>query len=107
MDITGQHKNKTPFSDHQEGNQTYLLLYALEHASKDEKATLLKTRGKSLDQKTIETLRSIFEKTGSVDYAKKEINTLLDRSTKKLDKLLDNKNRYKKKIQFVIDYLRM
>ena len=44
LDIVDGHDNKTNFSDHQEGNQTFLLAHAYALATHEQKAYLLQTR---------------------------------------------------------------
>ncbi len=105
LDVNWWHKDKTPFSDHQEGNQTYLLSFALEKANKADKQFVLETRGQTLSQEKIARLRDIFEKTGTIEHAKQQVNNLLNTSTERLHSLFKESNRYKWHIQFIVDYL--
>ena len=63
LDIIDGHGNKTAFSDHQEGNQTYLLAHAFETATAEQKAYLLATRGKPCDDITQQRLLDIYTTT--------------------------------------------
>jgi len=82
-----------------------LLSFALEKANKSDKEFLLKTRGQKLKHDDITKLRDIFEKTGTVAHAKEQVNSLLHTSTNRLNSLFKEKNIYKARIQFIIDYL--
>lgn len=44
LDITNGHGDKTPFSDHQEGNQTFLFAHAYEISTPKQKNLLIQTR---------------------------------------------------------------
>lgn len=77
LDIIDGHGDKTAFSDHQEGNQTFLLAYAYEHATADQQAYLLATRGKPCDAETIAHLLDIYTTTGTIARARQEINDQL------------------------------
>jgi geranylgeranyl pyrophosphate synthase len=44
FDITNAHGDKTPFSDHQEGNQTFLLAHAYERSTHQQQQFLIETR---------------------------------------------------------------
>jgi len=63
LDILDGHGNKTAFSDHQEGNQTYLLAHAFETATAEQKEYLLATRGKPCDNTTQQRLLHIYTTT--------------------------------------------
>jgi geranylgeranyl diphosphate synthase, type I len=77
FDIINAHGDKTPFSDHQEWNQTFLLTYAYEHATESQKQFLLETRWKPCDINIQQQLLTIYTETGTVDRAKQQINTQL------------------------------
>lgn len=77
LDIIDGHGNKTVFSDHQEGNQTYLLAHAFETATPEQQAYLLETRGKVCDAPTKQRLLDIYTTTWTIQRAGDEINKQL------------------------------
>lgn len=77
-DIIDAHGNKTPFSDHQEGNQTFLFAYAYAHATPDQQTYFIETRGKTCTEESRKKLLHIYEHTGTIEWATTQINTLLD-----------------------------
>ena len=89
LDIIDGHGNKTAFSDHQEGNQTYLLAHAFETATSEQKEYLLVTRGKSCDEKTKQHLLDIYTTTWTVARARQEINTQLEGCSTELTERLE------------------
>lgn len=105
LDIIDPKANKTPFSDHQEWNQTSLFLYALHHCTTKEKQYLLDTRWKPLDTDTIVMLRTIFETSGAIQHSKDEINALLAGCTRQLTTLFPEKNDYVDEIENIIAFL--
>jgi len=72
-----------------------LLSFALEKANKADKQFVLETRGQTLSQEKIARLRDIFEKTGTIEHAKQQVNNLLNTSTERLHSLFKESNRYK------------
>ena len=87
FDIINAHGDKTPFSDYQEWNQTFLLTYAYEHATESQKQYLLETRWKPCDETTQQQLLAIYTETGTIDRARQEIN----RQLKQCNDLLDER----------------
>ena len=77
FDIINAHGDKTPFSDHQEWNQTFLLAHAYEQATEQQKQFLLESRGTSCDKDTQQQLLTIYTETWTIERAKQEINTQL------------------------------
>lgn len=90
LDIIDGHGDKTPFSDHQEGNQTYVLRYAYDHATDDQKAYLLHTRWKPCDSNTQKKLLAIYHDTGTIDQTKKFINDELNTCQKEFTQRAEN-----------------
>jgi geranylgeranyl pyrophosphate synthase len=63
LDIIDGHGDKTSFSDHQEGNQTFLLAHAFETATPEQQRYLLDTRGTVCDEPTKKQLLAIYTDT--------------------------------------------
>lgn len=74
LDIIDGHGNKTAFSDHQEGNQTFLLAHAFDLATPIQKEYLLATRWKPCNEETKSKLLDIYTTTGTISRAKEQIN---------------------------------
>ena len=79
FDIIDGHGDKTPFSDHQEWNQTFLLTYAYEHATEIQKQVLINTRWKPCHAITQKQLLALYTDTGTIRRAQEEVNTKLQR----------------------------
>lgn len=105
MDIIEPKPNKTPFSDHQEWNQTYILHHALQHAATVDRDYLIATRGKTLDQQAMKKLLDIFDRTWTIDFAKQEVNTRLDACMKQFDTIFPEKNERTENIKTIIQFL--
>lgn len=107
MDILDPQSNKTSFSDHQEGNQTAILLYALEHATSNQKAFLLQTRGQELTDTDREELKTIFEETGAIEFVKDQVKMLLDNASAKIISLFPDfeNNIYVQNILEIVKFL--
>jgi len=107
LDIIEIKPNKTIFSDHQGGNQTYILLHMLQKVTSDEKIFVEQTRGKHMSTEEKKKLLSIYIRTGTIEYAKQQINYLLDQATTQLKQIVGKENDYHKYIQRIIDFLRV
>lgn len=80
-------------SDIKEGKKTLLLLKAYEHGSDDQKKTLDASIGrKDVTPGEVEKVREIIEKTGSLDFSKKEIQKLKDEALSNLEKIKMNED---------------
>lgn len=84
LDIIDGHGDKTSFSDHQEGNQTYLLAHAFETATSEQQAYLLVTRWKPCDEETKQHLLDIYTTTWTIERASNEINNQLSSCSEEL-----------------------
>lgn len=85
FDIIDAHGDKTPFSDHHEWNQTFLLAHAFEQATLAQQQFLIKSRWKPCDTITQQQLLDIYTDTWTIDRAKQQINTNLAQCTLLLD----------------------
>ncbi|RKY32128.1 MAG: hypothetical protein DRP74_03345 [Candidatus Omnitrophota bacterium] len=95
--ITG----KSNLTDLKEGKKTLLIWYAYQHAGQKEKALIKKTLSKrKVNNKDLSQIQKIVVNTGSLDYARKEINNLIQKA-KKLNALLGMRPQYKK---FLLNY---
>lgn len=75
-------------SDIKEGKKTLLLLKAYEHGSDEQKKILDASIGrKNVTPGEVEKVREIIEKTGSLDFSKKEIQKLKDEALNNLEKI--------------------
>jgi geranylgeranyl diphosphate synthase type I len=91
-------------SDIRKGKKTLIIVHALKHANKKNKALILKYLGKrkatdSQVKKVIDALRE----TGSIDYADRRVSDLIDEGKKALD-ILPN-NEAKDMLKRLADYL--
>lgn len=88
LDLIGGHDNKTCFSDLQEGNQTLLLWYALEHLTPADRELLASYRWKQLtpDEQGIAT--NLIKQAGAHEYALGEIARLLTKANEQLTALV-------------------
>jgi geranylgeranyl diphosphate synthase, type I len=84
MDIVFGDDTKTPFSDIQEGQQTYFTNYVFTQGSESQKEILTKAMGKKLDIEEIHNLQHMFKESGALssaenllwEYGKKAYETL-------------------------------
>jgi geranylgeranyl diphosphate synthase type I len=79
LDIIGNSKDtgKQTFLDVQEGQHTILSQYIFERASERDVEVLRSLFGKSVDDHGRKVLSRLFESTGSVDFAQKEVTQLI------------------------------
>lgn len=71
--LSEEESDKTIFSDIVEGDQTIFTNYILEQWNESDKALLHSLRWKQLHTKDKEKLKSMFEKSGAIQYGKDEI----------------------------------
>jgi geranylgeranyl diphosphate synthase type I len=77
---------KSNLTDIAEGKKTILIWYAYNHANTEDKITIKKLlSGRIVNKNDLLKIREIMNKTGSLNYAKKEIATLLNKSDKILE----------------------
>lgn len=74
MDITFGDDTKSPFSDMQEGQQTYFTHYILNKGTPEQSQFLKSCMGKKLTEQEIEELQQIFEKSGAIAAGKELIS---------------------------------
>ncbi len=96
LDIIGQEDEfgKKIGSDLIEGKKTYLFLKALEVAKGDDKVQLEKIiRNKGINKNEVEFYKSLYEKLGILDYAKKEIERYTKLALKSLTTLKNHEGK--------------
>ena len=105
LDITDPKPNKTSFSDHQEGNQTYLLLELLEKVSGKDKEFITDTRGTVMTEDQKEKLLDIYTQTCTLTDVQKKINSMLQECQEEFDHLFPETNERKSSIAELISFL--
>lgn len=91
LDILEVHKDKDTFSDVQEWQQTLITDYINKHTNKTYKSFLDSCMGKSLNQEQITELKSIFEESWAISFAKEKIATYVQDAAAMLENI-DFKN---------------
>lgn len=86
-DATGHYDDKTKFSDIQDGQQTFLTHYIMQHGSRNHRLTLSQAMGKRLWNSEIDALRELFETSGAIAYGKQQIEEYLSQADKIIKKL--------------------
>ncbi len=93
LGICGEQKKvgKPIGSDIQEGKWTFLIVHSYEKASETDKKILLKIlKREETKDKEIQKAMQIFEKTGTIDFAKEKARKLVERAKKELEILPDS-----------------
>ena len=79
---------KSVTSDIEEGKQTLLISYALEHAAAKQREVLKKYYGKGkIGDSELGQIREIFRQTGALQYSQKKADQLVDEAKKIIDKI--------------------
>lgn len=110
LDIIDGHGDKTPFSDHQEGNQTFLLAHLLDQCTQEQKQFIINTRWRQCntdtDTDTQKTLLSMYETTDTINRAKHTINANLASCKEIINQIMeDNKELKKEYIIYLLDII--
>lgn len=92
LDFGITHTNKTMFSDHAEGNQTYLLARLRDKATPAEKAYIEKTRKQTLSTQEQQKLYEIYQKYNIIGHAIEEVNSRLDISLQRCKEVFKDAN---------------
>lgn len=77
-DIMRTESDKTPFSDVQEGQKTFLTSHVFSFGTEEQKNMLRNALWKKLTQEQIEELSLVFEDSGAVEAAKAHIESVLN-----------------------------
>ncbi len=78
-----------------EGKRTLIVIHAIQHAKRREREELIDILGKNTqDQKEIERAIELLKKNGSVDYASKKADKLIENAKKSLGILKESKEKY-------------
>jgi geranylgeranyl diphosphate synthase type I len=82
LDIIGDSNvtGKSTFVDIQDGQHTILTQYILKKAKEKDKNIFLSLFGKKIDEHGKKVLRNLYQDTGALEYAQKELNTLFNQS---------------------------
>ncbi|MFA5747878.1 MAG: polyprenyl synthetase family protein [Candidatus Absconditabacterales bacterium] len=87
FDITFQDKTKSPFSDIQEGQQTYFTNYIFQNGNDQQKEILKSCMGRKLSDDEILNLQNIFQSSGAIDFGKELIKKYSDKAQSILDQI--------------------
>ncbi|AHB40873.1 hypothetical protein P148_SR1C00001G0058 [candidate division SR1 bacterium RAAC1_SR1_1] len=87
MDITFGDPTKSPFSDIQEGQQTYFTNYIFTHGTDQQKKILYNSMGKRLSTDQIQDLQKMFEESGALIQGEKLLQEYSEKSSTILEKI--------------------
>lgn len=84
LDVVGDPKKtgKKRLLDVQDGQHTILTQYIFENAKENDRNVFLALFGKEIDEYSVLVLQKLFQETGAIDYAEKEIHSQLDKANK-------------------------
>lgn len=88
MDITFGDDTKSPFSDMQEGQQTYFTHYIMTQGTETQKACLQSCMGKKLSPQKIQELQTVFQESGAILSGKKLIELYAQQAKDVLQKIV-------------------
>lgn len=89
LDIIGTaaRTGKEPFIDVEDGQHTLLTQYVFEHGSPEDQSTLRSVFRRKLSGEERALLGALFVSTGAIDYARSEIETLLEQAGVRINEL--------------------
>ncbi|MDD3262337.1 MAG: polyprenyl synthetase family protein [Candidatus Absconditabacteria bacterium] len=87
MDITFGDPTKSPFSDIQEGQQTYFTNYVFTHGTQEQKGILHGAMGNRLNTKQILDLQNIFKESGALSSGEKLLQEYSNQAKNALEKI--------------------
>ena len=87
LDLIGGDTTKNIFRDVQEGQQTYFTNYIFGKGSPAQKKLLSSCMGKSLDNKQIKELQTMFETSGALAFGRESVMTYSQKAREALEKL--------------------
>jgi geranylgeranyl diphosphate synthase, type I len=106
LDLTADQKEfgKPVGSDIRKGKKTLIVVHALAHAGKKEKAALMKTLGdEKASAAAVKSAIGILRKTGSIDYADRKVSELIEEAKNVLGELPESDAR--RSLSALADYL--
>lgn len=86
MDITFGDPTKSPFSDIQEGQQTYFTNYIFTKGTEEQKETLRNAMGKRLTSEQITDLQNMFHQSGALELWQKRLQEYAKKAAETLEK---------------------